>query len=171
MRTQFLALSALLLSAAAATAQGSGNPSLRVACPATVDLIYTQVGKLDFGGPPDPKLNISSWQPRFAPVAARLIEAAVKYGVDEKGLISGSTPDNMDAKPGDPLVYEIWKPSDRNNPAQAAHLTCEYEGGFVIQRPVPAGTRSCSVRTTMRKAAPSETTTREFITSAEFSCR
>ena len=171
MRTRLPACLAIILSATAATAQGPGKAAAyRATCPLTVDLTYTKVGKLDFGTP-DPKLDIAGWQPRFAPASVRLTSAMIAYGADDKRDIIGFPPDNADsAKPGEPLVYAIH-PSDPKNPASASHVTCEYEGGFALQQALPPTIRTCSVRTQSRKAAPIETTTREFLTAAEVSCR
>ena len=100
-----MALSATLLSATIATAQTGGN---RHACPTTLDLTYTQIGKLDFGGPPDPKLDLTGWQPRYAPATARLLAAGIA-DADGSGQMQSIVPDNADsAKPGEPTLYTVW---------------------------------------------------------------
>lgn len=162
-----MALSATLLSATIATAQTGGN---RHACPTTLDLTYTQIGKLDFGGPPDPKLDLTGWQPRYAPATARLLAAGVA-DADGSGQMQSIVPDNADsAKPGEPTLYTVWAKGQKQ-PTSPAYITCEYEGGLMLRKALPATTRSCSVRDVRRKASPSETTTREFLTTADVSCQ
>lgn len=171
MRTLVTVLSAVLLSGTGAMAQGAVQPAaFSASCPVAVDVAYTQVSKLDFGTP-DPKLDIAGWQPGFTAATVRLINAHIANGPDPKRDIVGSPPDNMDsAKPGAPLLFAI-SPSDPKDPASAAHVTCEYEGGFALQQAVPPAMRTCSVRVQRRKASPSETTTRELVTQAETTCQ
>jgi len=171
MRRQLLSLFAIVLSAAAAIAQmPAKQPMARYTCPATVDVTYTQVSKLDFGMP-DPKLEIKGWQPRFKPATVRLIQAEIDSGADEKHEIMSNMPDNGDtAKPGEPLVYTVWA-KDQKTPAFPAYVMCQYEGGFAMQQALPATTRVCTLKQATRKAAPAETSARDFITSAEFLCQ
>ncbi len=173
MRLHLLALFSVLLSSPfATTAQAvRKDVNFQIACPPTVDLTYSAVGELNFGSPGDPKYAVEGWKPHFTPVAVRLLDAQVNPGAGKDGEIVGHMADNATTvQAGQPLIYTFWAEGAKA-PDFAAHILCGYEGGFAMQQALPPTTRSCALRTKWRKAASSETTTREFLVSANFSCR
>lgn len=142
-------------------APAAASPGLT--CPLTLDLTYEKVVRPDDGSPDS---DIAGFTPSFASATVRLISAQVT-GEDT----TGDMPDNGDdAKPGQPLVWTIWDKKEKA-PYYAAFITCDYEGGYVMQWALPKTTRSCSLQSTEQKPAPTSVSRREIITKAVFTCR
>ncbi|MGL4637077.1 MAG: hypothetical protein ACRCWF_13925 [Beijerinckiaceae bacterium] len=139
-----------------------------VTCPATLEITYKKIDRLPFDGK---EFDIAGFTQRFAPVNARLIGALVAPEATMKDSRTSDMPDNADtAKPGQPLIYTVWS-KDEKAPAYAAFARCEYEGGYLLQQALPATTRSCAVATVNRKPAATDTSTREYHTSAVITCQ
>ena len=76
----------------------------------------------------------------------------------------------MDAKPGQALIYTIW-PQGEKQPDAASFVTCKYEGGYAIVRKVHMATRQCTSQQTWKDSAPTEISTRRTLTRATFNCK
>jgi len=148
--------------------------SAAVSCPAAIDISYTGVGQLDFGpidAAEQKKLDIKGFHARFEPARIRLIEAGITPGPDEKNELSSGTADNeMDAKPGQALIYTIW-PQGEKQPEATSFITCKYEGGYAIVRKLPMATRQCTSQQTWKDSARTEISTRRTLTRASFNCK
>lgn len=164
---RLLFLAALVGASAGAAQPPEKASTVRMTCPPSVELTYSQVSKLVFGSPDDAKLDIAGWQPQFAPTRVRLIMAEVNAGVNDKGEVFGNMPDDPGASP---LTYTVWDVNEKE-PLFRAHVMCFYEGGIAFQKPLPPRTRRCSLRTTASKPSATERSTREFMSTAEFSCQ
>lgn len=166
------ALAATLIAAflpVAGMAQTPQAGAKTVTCPATVDLAYKRIDRLPFEGK---TFDIVGFTPRFSAAApVRLIGAGISPEATLKDGRSSDMADNAEtAKPGQPLVFTFW-PKEEKTPPYAAFVSCDYEGGYLLQQAVPAMTRSCTLRSTQRKAAATDASTREIYTSAVFTCQ
>ncbi|WP_127090660.1 hypothetical protein [Aquabacter cavernae] len=160
---------ALLLSAlpAAAHAQGTG-PDLAISCPPTLALTYGAIAQLPFEGR---EYNLAGFKPAFAAATVRLIEAEVTQPADEQNeRLSGMAENEMTAKPGQPLNYVIWSKGAKA-PDFPAVVSCGYEGGIALQRPLPATVRGCILTYAVRKTDAGDPSTRRIYTKADFACR
>lgn len=105
------------------------------------------------------------------PAVARLLTADITPEPDPKmGRISGMADNAETAKPGQPLIYTVW-PKEEKDPPGPQYVTCEYEGGLALHTLLPGETRTCTLRSAEQPAARTETSTRDFYSSAVFTCQ
>lgn len=160
-------LSAALPFAPAAAQEAASGPVLTIVCPPTVTLTYGGVARLPF---PGKELDLSGFKPSFAPATVRLIDADVTPPADAQNeRMSGMAENEMTAKPGEPLHYVVW-PKSAKAPDPSV-VTCAYEGGYALQRRLPATVRSCTLTSAVRKTEAGDPSTRRIFTKAEFACR
>lgn len=161
-------LSALVLAGACsgALAQAPAAP-LAVSCPTNLHVAYSGIAQLPF---PDKELDIGGFTPAYSPATVRLIGAEITPPADaQKARLSGVAVNEMKAKPGEPLIYEVW-PKGEAAPAPAV-VSCEYEGGYALQRRLPPTIRSCTLTYTAGKTGEQDTTNRQIFTKADFLCQ
>ncbi|WP_322514159.1 hypothetical protein SR870_13985 [Rhodopseudomonas palustris] len=139
-----------------------------IACPPTIELTYTAIKRLPFEGK---EYDLNGMQPSFGPTIVRLIDPDVTPLADNKNeMMSGMADNGEEAKAGEPLVYTLWG-EGQPAPESPSAITCRYEGGYALQKALPATTRACTLRYQRGKSPVTEHTTRELYTSAVFSCR
>lgn len=151
----------------AALAQAPAAP-LTVSCPATLNVTYSGIAQLPF---PDKELDIGGFTPAYAPATVRLIDAEITPPADaQNARLSGTAVNEMKAKPGDPLIYEVW-PKGEATPPFPAVVSCAYEGGYALQRRLPATIRTCTLTYVAAKTGEQDASNRQIFTKADFLCR
>ncbi|MEW6257212.1 MAG: hypothetical protein AB1592_14760 [Pseudomonadota bacterium] len=158
---------AMILACGVAAAQSPAEP-LAVSCPPSLNVTYSGIAQLPF---PGKELDIGGFTPAYSPTSVRLIGAEITPPADAKNArLSGVADNEMTAKPGETLIFTIW-PKGQAAPAFPAVVSCAYEGGYALQRRLPATVRTCSLTYAASKTDSEDTSTREIFTKAEFLCR
>lgn len=155
------------LVAGAAQAQGLGTDAAAIACPPKLDLRYSEIRRLPL---PGKDYDIAGFRPSFTAVGVRLIAADVAPLSDASNELQDGTPDRSAVAGPDELVFTLWRDGQREPNSNAA-VTCRYEGGYALQRPLATSTRACTLRYRKIKPQAPETSTRAFYSSAVFTCR